>query len=269
MFLKTEAHRCRHGRMKMSVIHVRPRIQTTTVHLIVSVIPLHDFIIFLDLLFNVWKFALQVLAALLLFEKRRVLEERRDTKSTVSDRVTYFINDSQLSDFHAHIKSTINYTGKEHITSNFRIFYAGYGIENNRRVKDAHFSSSDSPEGFGWFDPPPTHRGEKDGVKASAAGWSSEGMWRVEGKFTGRQEEQTQLGKCGAAEEQKECKNQESMSLRSWRFLVRIYCPAGKAIKQHPLKLDIIQNDELLDWRSPQSQFVPTFPVIQHATGST
>lgn len=52
MFLKTEAHRCRHGRMKMSVIHVQPRIQTT-VRLIVSVIPLHDFIVLLDLLFNV------------------------------------------------------------------------------------------------------------------------------------------------------------------------------------------------------------------------
>lgn len=86
MFLKTEAHRCRHGRMKMSVIHVRPRIQAT-VCLIVSVIPLHDFIVLLDLLFNVRKFALQVLAALLLLEERRVLEERRDTKSTVTDRV--------------------------------------------------------------------------------------------------------------------------------------------------------------------------------------
>lgn len=34
-------------------------------------------------------------------------------------------------------------------------------------------------------------------------------MWRVEGKFTGRQEEQTGLGKYGTAEQQKECKNQE------------------------------------------------------------
>lgn len=82
VFLKTEAHRRRHGRMKMSVIHVRPRIQPK-VHLIISVIPLHDFIVLLDLLFNVWKFALQVLAALHLLQKRRVLEERCDTKSTV------------------------------------------------------------------------------------------------------------------------------------------------------------------------------------------
>lgn len=52
----------------MSIIHVR------VVCLIITVIPLHDFIILLDLLFNVGKFALQVLAALLLLEESRVLE---------------------------------------------------------------------------------------------------------------------------------------------------------------------------------------------------
>lgn len=54
--------------MKMSIIHVR------FVCLIITVIPLHDFIILLDLLFNVGKFALQVLAALLLLQESRVLE---------------------------------------------------------------------------------------------------------------------------------------------------------------------------------------------------
>lgn len=57
-----------HGRLKMSMIHVR------LVCLIIAVIPLHDFIILLDLLFDVGKFALQVLAALLLLQESWVLE---------------------------------------------------------------------------------------------------------------------------------------------------------------------------------------------------
>ena len=43
------------------------------VSLAVSVVPLHDFIVLLDLLFDVRQFALQVLAALLLLQERRVL----------------------------------------------------------------------------------------------------------------------------------------------------------------------------------------------------
>lgn len=177
MFLKTEAHRCRHGRMKMSVIHVRPRIQTT-VHLIVSVIPLHDFIVLLDLLFNVWKFALQVLAALLLLKKRRVLEERRDTrvKPILSTIPSYLLSPRRSHPCKIHHKLH----RKEQITSNSsRIFYMSRGIENNRRVKDSRFSSCDIPEGFGWFDPPPTHRGKKtllklqrlDGAVKECGGW--------------------------------------------------------------------------------------------------
>lgn len=56
----------------MSLSHVR------AARLIIAVVPLHDFIILLDLLFNVGQFALQVLAALLLLEERRVLKVRRN-----------------------------------------------------------------------------------------------------------------------------------------------------------------------------------------------
>ena len=38
--------------------------------LAVSVVPLHDFVVLLDLLFDVRQFALQVLAALLLLQER-------------------------------------------------------------------------------------------------------------------------------------------------------------------------------------------------------
>lgn len=71
--------------MKLSIIHV--------VCLIITIIPLHDFIILLDLLFNVGKFALQVLTALLLFEKRWVLEE--GCKPSLSYSVYYFNHKSE------------------------------------------------------------------------------------------------------------------------------------------------------------------------------
>lgn len=100
--------------------------------------------------------------------------------------------------------------GKEHITSNFsRIFYELWQWKQQTGKRLTFFFLR-----YSWRirlirSTSYTQR-EKDAVKASVAGWSSEGMWRVEGKFTGRQEEQTQLGKCGTAEEQKECKKQES-----------------------------------------------------------
>lgn len=71
----------------MSIIHVR------VVCLIITVIPLHDFIILLDLLFNVGKFALQVLAALLLLEESWVLEVECDPR--LSYLVYYFNHKSE------------------------------------------------------------------------------------------------------------------------------------------------------------------------------
>lgn len=44
-----------------------------TVSLTKTVVPLHDFVIFLDLLFDVRQFALEVLAALLLLKESWVL----------------------------------------------------------------------------------------------------------------------------------------------------------------------------------------------------
>lgn len=53
------------------------------VRLIITVVPLHDFIILLDLLFNMGKFALQVFTALLLLEESRVLKVGCDTISFI------------------------------------------------------------------------------------------------------------------------------------------------------------------------------------------
>ena len=61
----------------MSIIHMR------VVRLIITVVPLHDFIILLDLLFNMGKFALQVFTALLLLEESRVLKVGCDTISFI------------------------------------------------------------------------------------------------------------------------------------------------------------------------------------------
>lgn len=56
----------------MSIIHAH------VAGLIITVIPLHDFIVLLDLLFNVGQFALQVLAAFLLLKERWVLKVGRN-----------------------------------------------------------------------------------------------------------------------------------------------------------------------------------------------
>lgn len=56
-----------------SVFVVKSFFFLSRVSLAVSVVPLHDFIVLLDLLLDVRQFALQVLAALLLLQERRVL----------------------------------------------------------------------------------------------------------------------------------------------------------------------------------------------------
>lgn len=66
--------------MNMSIIHVCACVRACGAFSIIAVIPLHDFIVLLDILFNVGKFALQVLAALLLLEESGVLEAGCETR---------------------------------------------------------------------------------------------------------------------------------------------------------------------------------------------
>lgn len=56
--------------------------------LAVSVVPLHDFIVVLDLLFDVRQFALQVLAALLLLQERRILGNTKSNSGFIFFRQT-------------------------------------------------------------------------------------------------------------------------------------------------------------------------------------
>lgn len=54
--------------------------QTAALALAVSVVPLHDFVVFLYPLFDVRQFALQILAALLLFQESRVLQQKHESQ---------------------------------------------------------------------------------------------------------------------------------------------------------------------------------------------